>query len=78
MSRSAAKCPGHPGILTINEIKMKKNTKAILNYSGIEITGTLINFNSDRFIYQFKIICPFTKVERIQNFIKSDIIKIIN
>lgn len=56
---------------------MKKGTKAILNYSGLNVQGTLHFFNSNTFVYQFKIICPFTKAERFQNFIKSDILTII-
>jgi hypothetical protein len=55
---------------------MKKGSKATLNYSGLKVEGTLHFFNSNTFVFQFKIICPFTKIERLQNFIKSDILTI--
>ena len=54
---------------------MKKGTKCLLNYSGIQVEGELHFFNTNNFVYQFKIVCPFTKVTRLQNFIKSDIIQ---
>ena len=61
-----------------NPIKITKGQKYLLNFSGIEIQGKLINtiyVNTPYF--QFEIIDPFTKITRLQNFIKTDIIKTI-
>jgi len=58
------------------QIKITKGQKYLLNYSGIEIEGILINtiyINTPYF--QFEIIDPFTKIKRLQNFIRMDIIK---
>lgn len=59
-------------------IKITKGKKYLLNFSGIEIEGTLKNVvyvNTPYF--QFEIIDPFTKIKRVQNFIKIDILKSI-
>lgn len=55
---------------------LKKGSTAKLNFSGIEIIGTLHFRNDERFTFIFLITDPFSKINRLQSFIKTDIIKI--
>lgn len=59
----------------MQQITIRKGNKYLLNYSGIEIEGILLLHISERSIYIFDIICPFTKVARKQSFIRMDILK---
>ena len=58
-------------------IKKTVGKNYLLNYSGIEITGTLTFYNSERHTFICRIIDPFTKVERLQSFIQMDFISAI-
>lgn len=49
----------------------------LLNYSGIEIKGKLVRYNSERYTFICEIVDPFTKALRNQSFIASDFIDII-
>jgi hypothetical protein len=60
---------------TVKPIHLSVGKKYLLNYSGIEVEGTLkdkIFINTPYFIFEF--ICPFRKITTKGNFIRLDVI----